>query len=139
MNVYERIEKLRKERKLSQAKLEKELGFSNGSVSKWKSSTPTPERLKKLADYFGVSVDYLMNGEDTEQPTLTRKNERDIEKALKETLDQLDSQDGLMFDGEALDDNTKELLKISLENTIRTAKIAAKKKFTPKSIQNGDD
>ena len=62
-----------------------------------------------------------------------------MKETLKETLEQLNSQDGLMFDGEALDDNTKELLKISLENTIRTAKIAAKKKFTPKSLQNGDD
>jgi len=64
MSVYERIEKLRKTAKISQGKLEKELGFSNGSISKWKSSMPNPERLKKLADYFGVSVDYLMNGEE---------------------------------------------------------------------------
>lgn len=65
MSVYERIEKLRKIAKISQGKLEKELGFSNGSISKWKSSMPNPERLKKLADYFGVSVDYLMNGEES--------------------------------------------------------------------------
>ncbi len=30
-----------------------------------KNSTPNPERLKKLADYFGVSVEYLMTGEET--------------------------------------------------------------------------
>lgn len=64
MTVYERIESLRKSTGLSQGKLEKELGFSNGSVSKWKTSTPTPERLQKLADFFGVTVDYLMNGEE---------------------------------------------------------------------------
>lgn len=62
MTVYERIEKLRKQHKISQGNLEKELGFSNGSISKWRQSTPTFERLQKLADYFGVSVDYLMNG-----------------------------------------------------------------------------
>lgn len=64
MGVYERIEMLRKEHKISQGKLEKELGFSNGSVSKWKSSTTTPERLKKLADYFHVSVEYLITGKE---------------------------------------------------------------------------
>lgn len=64
MSVYERIESLRKSRNISQGKLEKELGFSNGSVSKWKNSTPTPERLQKIAEYFGVSVDYLMTGEE---------------------------------------------------------------------------
>lgn len=66
MTVYERIEDLRHSRKISQGKLEKELGFSNGSISKWKNSMPTPERLKKIADYFGVSVEYLMTGEDPE-------------------------------------------------------------------------
>lgn len=69
MSVFERIENLRKSRNLSQGKLEKELGFSNGSVSKWKNSTPTLERLQKLADYFDVSVDYLMTGQDPEPPT----------------------------------------------------------------------
>lgn len=139
MTLNERIVELCQKKGISQSQLERDLGIAKGSVTKWKTKEPRPSTLRKVADYLNVSVTYLMNGEEAEQPTLTRKNERDIEKALKETLDQLDSQDGLMFDGEALDDNTKELLKISLENTIRTAKIAAKKKFTPKSIQNGDD
>lgn len=72
MTIYERIEQLRKAQKISQGKLEKELGFSNGSVSKWKNSTPTPERLQKIADYFNVTVDYLMTGENkTESPILS--------------------------------------------------------------------
>lgn len=66
MTVYERIESLRHSRKISQGKLEKELGFSNGSISKWKNSMPTPERLKKVADYFNVSVEYLMTGKEKE-------------------------------------------------------------------------
>ena len=66
MTVYERIESLRKERKISQGNLEKELGFSNGSISKWKTSMPKPERLQKIADYFCVTVDYLMNGNESD-------------------------------------------------------------------------
>ena len=62
MSFYERIESLRKERGISQGSLEKELGFSNGSVSKWRTSMPTPERLQKLAEFFHVSVDYLVTG-----------------------------------------------------------------------------
>lgn len=65
MTLFERIEELRNSRGISQGKLEKELGFSNGSISKWKNSTPNPERLKKLADYFGVTVEYIMTGEDS--------------------------------------------------------------------------
>lgn len=70
MTVFERIENLRKNSGISQGKLEKELGFSNGSISKWKTSMPTFDRLQKIAEYFGVSVDYLMNGEekDTTEP-----------------------------------------------------------------------
>lgn len=66
MTMYERIESLRKSTRISQGKLEKELGFSNGSISKWKNSTPTPDRLQKLADYFNVSVDFLITGEEKE-------------------------------------------------------------------------
>ena len=64
MTLYERIENLRKNAGLSQGKLEKELGFSNGSISKWKNSTPTPDRLQKIADYFNVSIEYIMTGEN---------------------------------------------------------------------------
>ena len=64
MTTFERIESLRKSAGISQGKLEKELGFSNGSISKWKTSKPTTERLQKIADYFGVSIEFLMNGEE---------------------------------------------------------------------------
>ena len=66
MTLYERIETLRNSKGISQGKLEKELGFSNGSHSKWKNSTPTPDRLQKVADYFNVSINYLLTGEEKE-------------------------------------------------------------------------
>lgn len=40
-----------------------------------------------------------------------------------------------MFDGEPMNDETKELLRASLENSVRMAKITAKKKFTPKKYR----
>ena len=45
-------------------------------------------------------------------------------------------QDGLMFSGEPLDDQTRELLKASLQNSITIAKINAKQKFTPKKYRD---
>lgn len=65
MTLYERIEKLRNQKGISQGNLEKELGFSNGSISKWKKSTPNPQRLEKLALYFGVTSKFLL-GEEVE-------------------------------------------------------------------------
>lgn len=69
MEFYERLEKLRNEKGVTQKEMEIELGFSNGSVSKWAKSKPTIERLNKVAKYFGVSSDYLLYGteNDTEK------------------------------------------------------------------------
>ena len=66
MSVYERVEQLRKERGLSQRELEQKCGFSNGSISKWKKHEPTTARLEKVADLFGVSLEYLMTGKSKE-------------------------------------------------------------------------
>ena len=76
MDLKERIQALCKTLGKSMNQVESDLGFGKGYISKLGKSTPNATKIKLLADYFGVSVDYLMNGEDTEQPTLTRKNER---------------------------------------------------------------
>lgn len=68
MTLWDRLESLRKKKKISQSNLEKEFGFSNGSYSKWKNSTPTPDRLQKLADYFDTTVEYLITGEEPQRP-----------------------------------------------------------------------
>lgn len=137
MNSVERTKQICKERKIPISKLEKDLGYSNGYIGQLRKGVFPDDRLSEIAAYLSVSTTYLMTGEEKAENTsaLSTRNERDIEKALQETLDKLDSQDGLMFDGEALDDETKELLKISLEGAIRTAKITAKKKFTPKKYK----
>ncbi|EDX65630.1 helix-turn-helix domain protein [Bacillus cereus NVH0597-99] len=63
---------------------------------------------------------------------LSKKEERDIARDLKKTLEELEnSEDALMFDGEPIDDHTKEMIRISLENSMRMAKQLAKQKFTP--------
>lgn len=86
MTMFERIEELRKSRGISQGALEKELGFSNGSISKWKKSDPTPDRLKKLADYFDVSVEYLMTGEEpnTDLPYYINEDAREMAQFMFE-------------------------------------------------------
>ena len=81
MTMYERMEELRKLKGVSHATLEKDLGFSNGSYSKWKNSTPNPERLQKLADYFNVSLHYLMTGEEKEGGETYYLNEETAEMA----------------------------------------------------------
>lgn len=133
MTVFERIEKLRKDKKISQGKLEKELGFSNGSISKWRNSTPTYERLQKVADYFGVSVDYLMTGTEDkkESPVLTARDERDIAKDLNRIMEKLSAgEEGpASYDGEELDPEAAELFRDELNLALRRLKIVNKEKY----------
>lgn len=56
------FKKLRLEKNLSQDKIAEELDVSQGLITKWEShqSTPSPEMLDYIADYFDVSTDYLI-------------------------------------------------------------------------------
>ena len=64
MTIKERIQNLCKSHGISMNYLESELGFGKGYISKLGKSTPNTNYIKKIADYFGVSVDYIMNGAD---------------------------------------------------------------------------
>lgn len=113
MTVFERIESLRKSKKISQGKLEKELGFSNGSISKWKTSMPTLERLQKIADYFGVTIDYLTTGEEANQ---NAHRNGDITDQIDRIILELESENGpLYYDGKPIDDRKMAILRNALE------------------------
>lgn len=139
MTAFERIEELRKASGLSQGKLEKELGFSNGSISKWKNSTPKYERLQKIAQYFGVTVEYLMDGKESAEKekasALTHKDERDIEKILTQTREQLLSQEGLMFDGDPASPEAIESILSAMQIGMEMAKKKNKELYTPKKFK----
>ena len=57
-----RLKKLREEKNISQQELAEVVGTTNKAVSTWEQGTKVPRqpRIKKLADYFNVSVDYLL-------------------------------------------------------------------------------
>lgn len=64
--MYEIFEQLLQSFSVTAYKVAKETGVTQSTLSDWKRgrSTPKSETMKKLADYFGVSVDYLMTGEE---------------------------------------------------------------------------
>ncbi|WP_420768719.1 helix-turn-helix domain-containing protein [Parageobacillus thermoglucosidasius] len=144
-----RIKELRIKQGLSQENLAKKLGMNRVNISHYERGVITKipsDVLAKLADIFGVSTDYLLGKTDDPSPSnnsdwdsklpeLTEKDEKDIAKDLQRIMDSLESQEGLMYDGEPMDEETKELIKISLENSMRLAKRIAKKKFTPKKYR----
>lgn len=60
--LLKNIGKLCKEKNISIARLERETGISNGTIGRWGTSSPTVENVRKVADYFGVTVDALISG-----------------------------------------------------------------------------
>ncbi len=58
--IFKKILKLAEERGITISHLEKSLGFGNATIKRWKKSYPRVDRLKKVADYFGVSVEYFL-------------------------------------------------------------------------------
>lgn len=62
--TLERIKELCDRRNISVSKLESDLGFGVNSIYKWKVSDPRSSMIKKVAEYLGVSVDYLLGSSD---------------------------------------------------------------------------
>ena len=67
MALKERIKNLCVLDGISLPKLESALGFGSGTILKWDKASPTLAKLQKVADYFGVSVSYLI-GEEAKKP-----------------------------------------------------------------------
>lgn len=61
--LYEKIESLCKEQGVSISKVEKECNIGNATIRRWDKSSPRLDNLKKVADYFGVSVDYFLESD----------------------------------------------------------------------------
>ena len=62
----ERLKELRTEKGIGQEKLAADLGVGNGTISLWENGLREPKmsNLILLAQYFGVTVDYLVGLED---------------------------------------------------------------------------
>lgn len=58
--MLEKIKELCKKENITIAALEIKLGFGKCTITKWKTSSPTVDKLKKVADYFGVPLEYLL-------------------------------------------------------------------------------
>lgn len=127
MTLKERIKKLANSEGLSIPKLEEELGFGGGTISRWDKSAPSADKLSKIADRFGVTVDYLLGRE------LTEKDEKDIAKDMEALRDKLsNSEEGpASYDGEPIPEEDIELLLGQIELMMRRLKPINKEKYNP--------
>jgi len=81
--IGEKIKKLREERNITQKELSEFIGVSKESISQYERGvqTPKPQTLIKLANYFNVSIDYILGRVDI-------KNSFMIEEYKSESLDE---------------------------------------------------
>lgn len=60
MSIYENVKRICREKDISIFELEKTLNFPRSSIYKWQKHCPSVDKLKILADYFGVSIEYFL-------------------------------------------------------------------------------
>lgn len=79
MDFGTRLTALRKEKKLLQADLANKIGIARATYGAYEQGTRQPdfETLEKIADFFGVSTDYLLGR--TDSPTLTPHEQDELE------------------------------------------------------------
>lgn len=136
--MYEVFEQLLQKHNVTAYKVAKEAGVTQTALSNWKSgrSTPTTKTLKKIADYFGVTVDYLMSGKDETKEKiseLTTRDEKDIAKDLNSIMEKLkNGEDGpASFEGTDIPEDDLELFAGQIELMLRRLKAINKEKYNP--------
>ena len=105
MSLVEKIKQLCRERKITVAELERRTGISNGQIRKWETTTPGIDKVEKVADYFGVTTDYLLGREPAKFPS-----KETLPTDLDEILDNM-----MSFDGKPMTENDREAIRAYLE------------------------
>lgn len=78
MNTVERIKSICKERKIAISRLEHECGFSNGYIGQLRKGTVPDDRLRTIANFLGLSTEYLMTGKEPTQADLYNDENADF-------------------------------------------------------------
>ena len=114
-SLFEKIKELCQKRGISINSLEETLGYSRNTIYSMKSKKPNAERLQEIADYFGVSTDYLLGRTDNPAIAGEKAPEHEIE------LDDLDGRI-MLFDGKPLSDDDKRAIKGIIEGYLNSKK-----------------
>lgn len=133
MDIVNKIKALCAEKQITITELERLVGIGRSTIRNWDKSYPTTDKLQKVADYFHVSVDYLL-GRDEKQSELNARDKRDIAKSLEDVMSRLESNGALAYGGE-IDDEDRELYRIAVQNALEMIKLKNKEKYTPKKYK----
>lgn len=128
MDIYERVQHLAKNQGLSVRELGNKLNIGPTTLYKWKKQTPKSDILIKVADYFGVSTDYLL-GRSDDKYELSPQEKIDIGIEAEKMMKGLNDEGSINFYGEPMSDEDKEatLSALNLLMTINRKKAKKKK------------
>lgn len=124
-----RIKSLRIEAGKTQAEIAERLGVLRTTYGEYERGKimPPMDKIKVLAELYNVSVDYLIG--NTNEPKENTHNKMDVSQSMKEIIEYLQNeQSKLTFDGELLDDDSREMLIDSLESSLKLGKMLSKRK-----------
>lgn len=135
--AYERYCTMRDELGYKDSSIAKATGITKSTFSDWKAGryTPKREKLLRIANFFGVSVDYLITGNEEEKDNaeLTARDKRDISKDLDRIMLEIkNGEDGpLYYNGTEIDEKSLILLENAIEHALIETKKENKVKYNP--------
>lgn len=152
-----RLRALREEKGLTLEQVANSVGTTKVSIGRYEKDErePKSEMLNLLADFFDVSVDYLLGRETfkhlktpsadnlltgagktiTTSNDLSKKEILDIEKEAQQMIDNLEVADVVEFCGTPADEEDKEFLKMAYERFLSDVRVYNKMKYTPKKYK----
>ncbi len=127
MNFGERLRSLRSEKEYSLRKMAEELEISFSALGKYERNEHQPDfdTLKKIANYFNVSIDWLLGR--TILRTHTLEQEKDLAKRIQQLNRDIDTSEDLTFNSEPLSEESKKALSEALEFAVRLGETISKK------------
>lgn len=106
ITTFERIKFLAEKQKKNLKTVAIDLGFGENAIYKWKNQSPTTENLTKVADYFGVTLDYLVGREGK---TYMHESSKDLDEILDNAMS---------FDGKPLTEIDKDAIRAFMQGRL---------------------
>ena len=130
MSFTDRLIELRKEDRKTQEEMANIINVKRSTYSAYERGQILPpyDKIESIAKYFNVTIDYLMGNSNVsvEAPSAAV---HDVNHALSNLINELkDKSTPLNVDGYVLDDESRELLLASIENSLKMGKIISAQK-----------
>ena len=135
-----KLRELRKKCGLTMKELGEEIGVAESTISQYETGKRQPdfETLLKLGEFFGVSVDYILTGEDNKKaPALTDKDRRDVAKLVENIMSDMEQAGDLNFDGMPMSEEARAAMASAMRIGLEEARRRNKETYTPKKYRKG--